>query len=379
MLNLFGRGEKKEMQRTAQDTEAEFKAVVENIPEGVLIYDQNFNILAINKAAEDIFGVNAVEVLGNQISPEMAQKPRFRLLTEVVFPSLAPSVTAVQDNTWPQIMDLIFDDPHREFRVTLNRVMNGLGQVVGFLKLIADRTREKELLNQQGEFLTVAAHQLRTPITALNWTLETLAQTPNLPPPAASGIQESRNLVGRGLKIINDLLEASRLEGGRFGLKKEPADIAEVIKTAVQGAAPVAAEYGVVLRSDPGKPTILPFDAERIGLVLANFIDNAIKYNSKGGFVEVSAVPESDGRSVRVSVKDNGVGIAPEDQKKLFQKFFRGGNVAQIEPNGSGLGLYIAKNIIEGHGGKIGVTSEVGRGSEFWFTLPVKDELQNTK
>ncbi|MCL4404207.1 PAS domain-containing sensor histidine kinase [Patescibacteria group bacterium] len=372
MLNLFGREGKKEADRSAQDTEAEFRAIVENIPEGVLIYDQNFRILAINKAAEDIFGINAVEVLENQISPEMAQKPRFRLLTEVVFPSLAPSVTTIQDNVWPQIMDLVFEDPHREFRVTLNRVTDGTGQAIGFLKLIADRTREKELLSQQGEFLTVAAHQLRTPITALNWTLESIAQTPNIPQPVAGGIQESRNLVGRSLKIINDLLEASRLEGGRFGLKKEPADMAEVVKAAVQGAAPVAEEYGVTLRSNPKGPIVLPFDAERVGLVLANFIDNAIKYNSKGGFVEVDAAPTDDGRSVRVSVKDNGVGIAPEDQKKLFQKFFRGSNITQIEPNGSGLGLYIAKNIIEGHGGKIGVVSEIGRGSEFWFTLPLR-------
>lgn len=370
MLKLFGAGASSDRHADASNERFELEAIAENIKEGLIIYDQNFKILAFNRAAEDIFGVDRAEIVGSTMLPEMAQKPQLRLLTEVVFPSLAPSVSAVRDNEWPQIMDIIFEDPHREFRVTLNRVLGNQGEVIGFLKLVADRTREKELLGQQGEFLTVAAHQLRTPLTAINWTLESVVGIKNLPPEAVSGLNEARNLTGRTLKIINDLLEASRLEGGRFGLKKEPTDVAALLEGAVENAKPVAAEYSVGLKLDNIAPATIPMDAERVGLVVANLIDNAIKYNSKNGLVEVGAAP--DGQFIRVSVKDNGIGIAPEDQKNLFQKFYRGGNVAQLEPNGSGLGLYIAKNIIEGHGGRIGVTSEIGRGSEFWFTLPLK-------
>ncbi len=358
--------------KPATSAQAEFDAVIQNIRDGVLVYDSNFKVSAMNRAAEGIFGLNAAEVVGRTIGPELAQNPRFRLLAEVVFPSLAPSVTTVRDDAWPQIIDLAFEDPHRELRVTLNRILDERGTMVGFLKLVYDRTREKALLGEQSEFITVAAHQLRTPLTAINWTLENVEKTGGMPAEALRGVKESRGLTERALKIINDLLEAVRLEGGRFGFNFAPTDIGALLGDALTGAKPVAETYGVQIKSNLPAGVVIPVDAERIGLVVANLLDNAIKYNTKGGVVEVGAASTADGKFVRVSIRDNGVGISPDDQKNLFQKFYRGGNVTQIEPNGSGLGLYIAKNIVEGHGGKIGVTSEPGRGSEFWFTLPVK-------
>ncbi len=371
MANWLKFGGRPEKAQTNEGGQAEFAAVAENVRDGILIYDPNFRIAFINRAAEEIFGLDAAEVVGRTLGPEDMRSPRLRLLTEVVFPSLAPNVATIQDNTWPQIMDLTFEEPHREFRVTLNRIAGEGGAVTGFLKLVYDRTRERDLMSQQGEFITVAAHQLRTPLTAISWTLEGLDKASGLPAEVATGIKEARGLTARALKIINDLLEAARLEGGRFGFKFQPTEITDLLRTALENAAPVAAAYGVELRSALPSPVTLPLDPERVGLVVTNLIDNAVKYNTKGGFVEVGAARTKDGHFVRVSVKDNGLGISSADQKNLFQKFYRGGNVAQIEPNGSGLGLYIAKNVVQGHGGEIGVISEVGRGSEFWFTLPL--------
>ncbi len=371
-MKIFDWQHKSKENTAADRTPAELNAVLQNISEGVLIYDPNYRILSFNRAAETIFDVNAAEVVGQIIGPEDVKIPRLRFLVEVMFPSLAPSVTTIQDHVWPQIMDLVFEEPHREIRVALNRVMGEGGEVSEFLKIVTDRTREKELSARQNEFLTVAAHQLRTPLTAINWTLESLDKTPNLPPEVATGIQETRGLASRSLKIINDLLEAARLEGGRFGFKMESADLTALLQAAVQNAQPIAEVYQVSIKMDPAPSLPVLMDTERIGLVVANLLDNAIKYNVKGGLVTVRVSPDEDHKFVRVSVKDSGIGITPENQKNLFQKFYRGGNAAQVEPNGSGLGLYIAKNIVEGHGGKIGVISEVGRGSEFWFTLPIK-------
>ncbi|MEK7087029.1 MAG: ATP-binding protein, partial [Patescibacteria group bacterium] len=115
-------------------------------------------------------------------------------------------------------------------------------------------------------------------------------------------------------------------------------------------------------------------DPQRLGMALANLIENAIKYNVKNGEVTVSVEELKDRPFLKINVSDTGVGVPKEEINKLFTKFYRGENITQVEPNGSGLGLFIAKNIIQNHGGEIGVQSVPGRGSTFYFTLPLKSE-----
>lgn len=354
----------------------ELGAVVENIRDGVVVYDPNFKIISMNRAAEALFGISAKEVMGMFITPELVNNARFRVLTQVVFPSLAPSISVVS-NEWPQIVDLIFEDPRLELRTVLNKIVGDGGEVVGFLKLITDTTREGGILASKGEFITIAAHQLRTPLTALGWIFETIQKTATeekkIDPSFISNIREGWGLTQRSLKIINDLLDVARIEEGRFGFHFQDVVLAELVKAVSDEATIIARERGVTIRfSTSAERGVVWADPERLGIAISNFVDNAIKYNIKGGLVDISVDPSADGLSLVVRITDTGVGIKKEDVVKLSQKFYRGENATQLEPNGSGLGVYIAKNIIERHGGTMRVVSELERGTTFSFTVPIK-------
>jgi signal transduction histidine kinase len=357
----------------------EFQSLIESLREGVVIYDTNFRILQLNKVAEEIFQLNQQEIVGRVIGPNLLNNPHYRVVVELLYPSLAPSVTQISEaGVWPQIINLSLEEPHREFRTTLHRVMNEKGEHVGFLKLIKDVTREKSILQSKSEFINTAAHQLRTPLTAMNWALETLAKNvENQDQSTKNLVAEIKKLSERTLKIANDLLDASKIEEGRFGYTFTDVDIVQVIKKVVENILPIAKEYAVRLYFDPRgiNSLILSADENRLGIALANLLDNAIRYNIKNGKVVITLQQLTEKPFVKISVEDSGIGINDEDIPKIFQKFFRGANATQVEPNGNGLGLYITRNIVKRHGGEIGFESTINRGSTFWFTLPTDPSL----
>lgn len=354
----------------------EVQQIVENLNDGIIIYDVNFRILRLNQAAEEILKIKSEEAVGRSLTPALAHDPRLGLITQIIFPSLAPAIKQVSGSEeWPQIMEISFDNPSLDIHSTLNRIFDKNNKLIGFLKIIKDKTREKAILKEKNEFISVAAHQLRTPLTAIDWALESLAKD-TADSPQKTIIDESHRVAERALKIINDLLDVSRIEEGRFDYNFTEAEINSFIKNLVLSAKPIADHYGIKLLFSPlPRPLKLKIDQNRVGLVLANLIDNAIKYNIKNGEVSVSLEELPDRPFVKVSVRDTGIGIAEKDLSQLFQKFKRGNEAAKLEQNGSGLGLYISKNIVERHGGEIGAESIIQRGSLFYFTLPTDPRL----
>lgn len=353
----------------------EMETIMENIRDGVIIYDTNFTILSMNEAALKITGISTEETLGKTIEPGLINNPRLRTLTQIIFPSLAPSMATISANGWPQIIDITLEEPRTELRTVLNRVINDKNEVVAFMKLVTDMTREKGVLDSKSEFISVAAHQLRTPLTAINWSFESLnkilgGEKPDMAE-AANLAKEGWQLTERSLKIVNDLLNAARIEEGRFGFNFEETDLAEFVGIITKQSELAAKEYGIKIVFSPGNQVFrVRIDKELMGIAFANLLDNAMKYNVKNGEVVVSLESDPVSYYAKLVIKDTGVGIPEEEIKKLFQKFYRGTNVIQMEPNGSGLGLYITKNIIEGQGGKISVISQPGRGTSFSVILP---------
>ncbi len=145
-----------------------FDNIISSMTDGLLIYDQDFNIVFFNGAAEIIFGISANEVLGRKLSPESVRDPKLGVLAKVIFQSLAPLVVRQSpEGIYPQVADISFTDPQLELRVTTDKMKNEKGEAAGFLKIIHDQTRETELIKSKTDFITIAAHQLRTPISAV--------------------------------------------------------------------------------------------------------------------------------------------------------------------------------------------------------------------
>ncbi len=356
---------------------AQMESVISYIGTGILAYDVNFSVLIFNRAAAEIFGVREEEIIGQTLSTAMVSNPQLRSLAQVVFTSLAPSVVQQSDEgVYPNVVDIIFENPHMELRVVTNRIFDAAGQLMGFVKMVTNRTREAELLRAKSEFISVAAHQLRTPLTAVTWAFEALEKE--------SVTQSQKELIDTGyvasklmLKTVNDLLDVSKIEEGRFGYQFADVNIVDFLSAVLSDAQVVASQYGVKLYFQrPAKPVPPVFiDQQKMSMALFNLLDNAIKYNVVNGEVTVGVHNEDDRPFIKITIQDTGIGIPKDQIEKLFTKFFRGENAIKVAPNGTGLGLYITKNIIVRHGGSIAVESEINRGTTFSIELPTDKSL----
>lgn len=356
-----------------------FDAVVENMREGVIIYTPKFRIVRINSAALKMFGLNEKEVVDKTVSPEFVKKDKLKALTQTIFPSLAPVVNQVSKEGWPQIVEITTDNPRLQLTTVLNRLVNEKKETAGFVKIITDRTREEELLRSKTEFITTSAHQLRTPINAISWAFENLFNALEDKPDQKDVADQGLELSKRALKIINDLLDVIKIEEGRYGYTFQEINLGGLMEDIVREARPAAEEYKTQINySPPLEKYMVVADKERLSAALSVLMDNAIRYNSEGGSVKVVIKNLKAPPAAQVEISDTGIGISEEELPNVFRKFHRGEKAAQFNPNGSGLGLYIAKNIIEKHGGKIWVKSSVGRGSIFFFTLPLKNLTSKT-
>ncbi|MEX1014489.1 MAG: PAS domain-containing sensor histidine kinase [Candidatus Paceibacterota bacterium] len=342
---------------------------VDYLEEGIVIYSPDFIIEKINNSAQKIFNLKEKDVVGKKITPELVQDEKFRALGQTIFPSLAPYVDQISTNDWPQIINIKTDSPEMNLVTVLSKVIDDYGNTKKFIKIIQNKTREEGLLESKTEFITTSAHQLRTPLSAISWTFEGIKnstkeeETKSL---ASQGLEVAK----RGLKIINDLLNVIQIEEGRYGHKPEKIIINNIIEKIAEEAKVIAKKYNIDVSFKAKSKYEVFVDPERISTALSVLVDNAIRYNNENGSVTIS-LEENNGNAL-ISITDTGIGIPQEETTKIFQKFKRGDKAAQVEPNGSGLGLYISKNIIEKHGGKIWVNSTPGRGTTFSFTLPLK-------
>ncbi|MBI2984610.1 MAG: GAF domain-containing protein [Candidatus Kerfeldbacteria bacterium] len=267
---------------------------------------------------------------------------------------------------------------------TMQSVADELGVVARNLKLFDQlrRTNEqlevanehlKELDRAKSEFVSIASHQLRTPMTGIKGYLSMMTQGDfgKMEPKHIDILQNLLSESDRMIRLINQFLNVSKIEAGKFTYQKAPVQLEDLITKEIDEVRKVAVDKGLKIITKLPK-TKLPqvfADADKLQDVILNLIDNAIKYTEKGS---ISVGAEVSDGTIRFSVKDTGIGIRKQDAPELFNKFVRGSGIAQIQPDGSGLGLFIAKSIIDSHGGRIWAESEgEGKGSTFQFTLPL--------
>lgn len=245
-----------------------------------------------------------------------------------------------------------------------------IGKFGEVFNLMVSNLRELDKL--KSEFISVAAHQLRTPLSAVKWAVKMV-----LDGDAGPVNEEQKNILDQGYKsnermiaLINDLLDVSRIEAGRFEYEFVEISLEDLIETSIQEFQQIAKHKSINLKyykSERRLPKVKA-DSLKLKMVVENLIDNAIKYTAPGGQVEV--LFKYYRNTIEVIVSDSGVGIPKDQISQLFSKFFRAKNVIRMQTDGTGLGLFIAKRIVEKHGGIIWAESEEGKGTQMHFTLP---------
>lgn len=229
----------------------------------------------------------------------------------------------------------------------------------------------RELAEMKEEFLALTTHDLRSPLTVISGVISffTSGRLGKLSPEQQNMVAMMERNAQSLIELVNDLLDASKLESGALRLDIASIDLRGLVDELRETMEPLAREKGITMEEQIG-PELPPVEADRPKLrrIIVNLLSNAVKFTGKGGTVRLKA--ESQGEEVRISVSDTGVGIAPDDVKRLFDKYEQARSRATRGEKGTGLGLYITKQLVELHGGEIKVTSEIGRGSTFSFTLP---------
>jgi signal transduction histidine kinase len=235
---------------------------------------------------------------------------------------------------------------------------------------IAERARIERAMS---EFVSIVSHELRTPLTSLRGSLGLIdgGVAGELPPQMAQLMGIARSNTDRLVRLVNDMLDLTRIEAGRLDLQLRPLDPEDLVESAFAEIRGLAEQAKVRLTdsADPGRRPVLA-DRDRMVQVLINLLSNAIKASPPGSVVEAFVGPAADGR-IRMEVRDEGPGIPGTEIRRIFEKFQQLDRDSGRGRGGTGLGLTISKAIVEQHGGSIGVESELGRGSTFWFDLPV--------
>jgi len=244
-------------------------------------------------------------------------------------------------------------------------------------KLKKARQRDKLVSQMKSEFITIAAHQLRTPLSGIKWTFQMIlnGDMGKIDKKQKEFLQKAYQTNEQMIRLVNDLLSVSRIEQGKFGYSFSQENLNKFIKKVVQSHKQRFAKKGLYLKLKlPKEKLEAEIDQNRLRMVLNNLINNAHDYTLKGGVnIKMKKIIKNNKPWAKISIKDTGIGIPEKQIKRLFTKFFRAKNATKkgLGPGGTGLGLYIAQNIIKKHKGEIKVKSQLNKGTTFSFTLPL--------
>lgn len=337
-------------------------SMVASMADGVLMFDQKSDLVVINPAAADLLDLDKEkEVTTFEVAEALSDKIDLRTKVE----------QAVRTNELVTVKDLLFND--RYTNLLISAVRDAAGENLGAVVLFHDTTSEKQLERLREDFTAMMVHELRTPLTVIRGTSDTLLINPKI----AEGDQGRQLLSSLKfssesmLSLVNDLLDVAKIEAGKFQVMKTENKLQDLVLERVEFFQALARQKGLrlMVEVDQNMPAF-EFDKQRITQVLFNLLSNAIKYTDTGQILVKVFWEESEEKKAIVSVADTGTGIAEEKQRELFSKFHQL-KISKEEKTGSGLGLVIAKGIVESHGGKMWIESRVGSGTTFYFSLPI--------
>jgi len=351
----------------------ETSVILESLDDGLIECDRDMVIVRMNHPAERILGIEAASVVNRSFSDKATQTPTEKILVQV----LNPPKEAVTQGTKSYSYDVFLPAPSAvegditKLRIyTIPKTDPSSKTLLGYIKIVRDVTIETVLETHKNDLVSIVSHQLLTPLTGTKWILKSLqdgdagAVTPKQSEMIKKGLATNEQMID----LVSNILDVSKVEQAKFSYKFEPVDIGALIVQIIADHQEKASTRQIRIEQNtktPGK--MITLDKERIGIALSNIIDNAIDYSPSGSSVAITTQARDTG--VTITITDHGIGVPQGDQAKLFVKFYRAENAKRVRTTGTGLGLYIAKHIIEAHGGSITCVSKEGDGATFTINL----------
>lgn len=359
------------LQEQAMAEKQRTEAIIAHMADGLITLDRRGHLESMNPAAQRMLGVKPDEVLGQPIGaiqPLAALEAGLRAAEDYV-----PGGGRGAQSIHQQEIHLVPPLSH-VLMAYLSPVLDNQGICLGQVLVLHDTTRQHELEQAKDNLVSIISHELRTPLFSIQGVLDMILHGKISEPDKQTHFIKLAHEQSRRLQSLLDaLLDMSRIESGRLELDIKPISVKAMLHQVAEcmRIEAMRKEQELQIVTPDGSARVLG-DEQRLVQVMTNLISNALKFTSKGGRIRVSAMPE--GSNLLIQVTDNGSGIPAEAIPQLFQRFYQVDSSATRKAGGSGLGLYITKQLVEAHGGQIWVDSRLGRGSRFSFTIPLADQ-----
>lgn len=359
-----------EEKRLIEEQKARYEALLSSVADGVVAVDKDGKTIYVNEAVERLTGFKAQEVMGNrwdaieQATDEKgAAIPKERRTVDLALTTMKPQFA----NFW-----YVRKDKSRFPIAAATSPVVVQGKLVAAVTVFRDITKEMQVDKAKTEFVSLASHQLKTPLAAVRWYLElvTGGEAGKLTKAQKEYLGEIGESVAHMNNLVNALLNVSRIELGTFTIEPEPSDILKLADEAASELMPQVKAKKIAFAKDYGKglPTI-PLDPGLTNIIVQNMLSNAVKYTPAGGKVSIRIARA--GEDVEIDVSDTGMGITKGQQERIFSRMFRADNAVASQTEGTGLGLYLVKSILDVAGGRIWFESEEGKGSTFHVAIPL--------
>lgn len=362
---------KRERDLTVQEKN-KINAILYSIGDGVFVIDQNYKIIIFNDIAAEISGYAVKEAIGKRYDEvlKFIFEQSGEINNKFIVNAMNTGVIQTIQNHTLLIRKGGERVPVADSAAPLKDKNNN---VIGCVVVFRDVTKDRQVDKAKTEFVSLASHQLRTPLAAIAWHAEMLltGSTKNLTKKQLSYLNEVYDSNKRMINLVNALLNMSRIDLGTFAVEPEPVNFAQISRDVLKELSSQIRKKKIKIKEDYDKKVpIINVDPKLMRIVFQNLLSNAVKYTPNRGKVSVAIVKQKN--NILITVSDTGFGIPGAQQDKIFSKLFRADNAKSKDPDGSGLGLYITKAIVEASGGKIWFESVENKGSIFYVTLPLR-------